>query len=55
VTVQELPAVVELVHAHGGIIRPGDTSVAVAPDARAVWVRDPNGLLMQLSLPRPRN
>ena len=53
VQVQEFPAVIELVRAHGGIIGPGESSVALAPDARSSWVRDPNGVLLQLSVPRP--
>jgi catechol 2,3-dioxygenase-like lactoylglutathione lyase family enzyme len=55
VTVQDLPGVVERVRAGGGIVGTGETSEAMARDARAVWVRDPNGLLLQLALPRPRS
>lgn len=52
-TVQDFPAVIDMVRANGGTIGDGDTSVTLAPDARASWVRDPNGLLLRLSLPQP--
>jgi len=52
ITVQDLPGVVARARANGGTIGVGETSVALPPDARAVWVRDPNGLLLQMSLPR---
>ena len=52
-TVQDFPAVIDMVRANGGTIGDGATSVALAPDVRASWVRDPNGLLLRLSLPQP--
>jgi catechol 2,3-dioxygenase-like lactoylglutathione lyase family enzyme len=55
VTVQEFPAVVEQVKASGGIIGVGESSVTLAADARSTWIRDPNGVLIQISMPRPRN
>ena len=55
VTVQDLPAVIEQVRTNGGIVGAGDTSVTLAPDARSSWIRDPNGVLIQVSLPRLRN
>jgi catechol 2,3-dioxygenase-like lactoylglutathione lyase family enzyme len=55
VTVQDFPAVIEQVRANGGIIGVGDASVALPPDVRSSWIRDPNGVLIQVSLPRQRN
>ena len=52
-TVQDFPAVIDLVRANGGTIGDGDTSAALAPNATASWVRDPNGLLLRLSVPQP--
>jgi catechol 2,3-dioxygenase-like lactoylglutathione lyase family enzyme len=52
ISVDDFPAAVAAVQASGGILGPGDTSVPVAADARGAWVRDPNGVLMQLSPPR---
>ncbi len=34
------------------MIGDGMTSAPLAADARASWVRDPNGLLIRLSLPQ---
>ena len=51
VTVQEFPAVVELIKANGGIIGTGDKSETLAADARATWARDPNGVLLRVSPP----
>lgn len=53
VTMQGLPAMVARARANGGIIGAGETSVTVPAEARGTWVRDPNGLLIQASLPRP--
>ena len=55
VTVQGFPAVVEQVKANGGIIGAGETSATLAADARSTWIRDPNGVLIQVSMPRARN
>jgi catechol 2,3-dioxygenase-like lactoylglutathione lyase family enzyme len=55
VTVQEFPAVVEQVKANGGTIGLGDTSASLPLDVRSSWIRDPNGVLIQISAPRPRN
>lgn len=52
-TVPDLEAAVTRAKANGGTIGDGPTSVALAPDARASWVRDPNGLLIRMSLPQP--
>lgn len=54
VTVQDFPAVVEQIRAHGGTIGVDETSAPLAPDARSSWIRDPNGVLIQISVPRPR-
>ena len=51
VTVQGFPAVIDLIKANGGIIGDGPQSVALAPDARAAWTRDPNGVLIRVSPP----
>jgi catechol 2,3-dioxygenase-like lactoylglutathione lyase family enzyme len=55
VTVQDFPAVVEQVKANGGTIGVDETSPPLAPDARSTWIRDPNGVLIQISMPRPRS
>ena len=55
VTVQDFPAVIEQVKANGGSIGVDETSAPLAPDARSSWIRDPNGVLIQVSLPRPRS
>ncbi len=52
VQVQEFPAVVDLVRANGGIVGVGPQSETLAPDARSTSARDPNGVLLQLSVPR---
>lgn len=52
-TAPDFPAVIDGVRANGGIIGDGATSATLAPDARASWVRDPNGLLIRLSAPQP--
>jgi predicted enzyme related to lactoylglutathione lyase len=52
-TVTDLPAAVAAVKANGGTIGLGTTSEALPLDARAVWVRDPNGWLLRLSAPAP--
>jgi catechol 2,3-dioxygenase-like lactoylglutathione lyase family enzyme len=52
-TVPDLQAAITAVKANGGIVGDGPTSVTPAPDVRAGWVRDPNGLLLRLSLPAP--
>ena len=52
-TVQDFPAVIEMVRANGGTIGDGETSATLAPNATASWVRDPNGLLLRLSVPQP--
>lgn len=55
VTVQDFPAVIEQVRVNGGTIGVGEASVTLPPDARSSWIRDPNGVLIQVSLPRQRN
>ncbi len=55
VTVQDFPAAIEQVRANGGTVGVGEASVTLAPDARSSWIRDPNGVLIQVSLPRQRN
>lgn len=55
ITVQNLSAVIARARVTGGTIGAGETSAPVATDARSAWVRDPNGLLLQVSLPRPTN
>lgn len=54
VTVQEFPAVMDLVRANGGIVGLGETSQTLAPDVRTSWIRDPNGVLIRVSQPAPR-
>jgi len=49
--VNDFPAVMAAVRANGGIIGDGEASATLAPDARASWVRDPNGLLIRMSAP----
>lgn len=51
VTVEGFPAAIDLIKANGGIIGDGPQSVALAPDARASWTRDPNGVLIRVSPP----
>jgi hypothetical protein len=46
---------VEQVKANGGTIGVDETSPPLAPDARSTWIRDPNGVLIQISMPRPRS
>jgi catechol 2,3-dioxygenase-like lactoylglutathione lyase family enzyme len=53
VTVQDFPGVIAAAKANGGTIGVGETSATLAPDARSSWVRDPNGMLFQVSMPRP--
>jgi predicted enzyme related to lactoylglutathione lyase len=50
-TVTDFSAAIEDVKASGGIIGQGATSATLAADARASWIRDPNGMLIRLSLP----
>jgi len=52
-TVTDFAAAIEDVKANGGIIGQGATSEALAPDARASWIRDPNGVLLRLGMPAP--
>jgi catechol 2,3-dioxygenase-like lactoylglutathione lyase family enzyme len=52
ITVQDLAAVAERARATGGTIGTGDASTPISADARSAWIRDPNGLLLQASLPR---
>ncbi len=53
VFVQEFPAVMDLIRTNGGIVGSGTSSETLAPDARTSWARDPNGLLMMVTPPRP--
>jgi hypothetical protein len=52
-TVPDMVAAITAVKANGGIVGDGPSSVQPAPDVRASWVRDPNGVLLRLSLPQP--
>jgi catechol 2,3-dioxygenase-like lactoylglutathione lyase family enzyme len=52
-TVNEFAAVMAAVKANGGIVGQGESSETLAADARAAWVRDPNGLLIRMSAPNP--
>lgn len=57
-TVTDFQAAIADVKATGGIIGPGTTSDTLSPDARASWIRDPNGMLLRLAMPaapRPAN
>lgn len=49
VTVQDFTAVIGQVQANGGTIGVDETSAPLAPDARSTWIRDPNGMLIQVS------
>ena len=53
VSVQEFPAVMDLIRTNGGIVGSGTSSETLAADARTSWARDPNGLLMMVTPPRP--
>lgn len=53
VTVQGFPEVMSALKANGGIIGVGATSDTLAADARSTWARDPNGVLLRVSLPAP--
>jgi catechol 2,3-dioxygenase-like lactoylglutathione lyase family enzyme len=53
VTVQDFPAVIDLLKANGGIVGQGMKSEMLHSDARSTWARDPNGVLLRLSLPAP--
>ena len=53
VQVNDFPKAIERIKANGGIVGQGDSSETLAPDARASWIRDPNGALIPLS-PRRR-
>jgi catechol 2,3-dioxygenase-like lactoylglutathione lyase family enzyme len=55
VTVNDLPAVVEQIKANGGTIGVDETTPPLTAEARSTWIRDPNGVLIQISVPRPRN
>jgi predicted enzyme related to lactoylglutathione lyase len=52
-TVTDFQAAIADVKATGGIIGQGTTSDTLAPDARASWIRDPNGMLLRLGMPAP--
>jgi predicted enzyme related to lactoylglutathione lyase len=52
-TVTDFQAAIADVKASGGIIGQGATSDTLAPDARASWIRDPNGMLLRLGMPAP--
>jgi predicted enzyme related to lactoylglutathione lyase len=53
VTVQGFPEVIEALKANGGIVGLGMKSDTPAADARSTWARDPNGVLIRISLPAP--
>ncbi len=52
-TVTGFQAAIADVKATGGIIGQGTASDTLAPDARASWIRDPNGVLLRLAMPAP--
>jgi catechol 2,3-dioxygenase-like lactoylglutathione lyase family enzyme len=52
-TVQDFPAVIAAAKANGGTIGTGETSATLPADARSSWIRDPNGMLFNASMPRP--
>ncbi len=52
-TVTDFAAAIADVKAYGGIIGQGMTSETLPADARASWVRDPNGWLLRLGSPAP--
>src|SRR5262249_28467341 len=51
IQVNDFQAAINRIKANGGIVGQGDTSDALAPDVRASWIRDPNGVLIRLSMP----
>ncbi len=51
VTVQGFPEVINALKANGGTVGVGATSETLAADARSTWARDPNGVLIRISLP----
>ncbi len=53
VTVQGFPEVIAAVKANGGTVGVGGTSETLPADARSAWVRDPDGVLLRISLPAP--
>jgi hypothetical protein len=53
VTVQGFPEVITALKANGGTVGLGATSDTLAADARTTWARDPNGMLLRISLPAP--
>ncbi|MEQ1758014.1 MAG: VOC family protein [Vicinamibacterales bacterium] len=55
VTVQGFPEVIAAIKANGGIVGEGATSARLAADARSTWARDPNGVLLRVSLPPATN
>jgi predicted enzyme related to lactoylglutathione lyase len=52
-TVTDFQAAIADVKATGGIIGQGTTSDTLVADARASWIRDPNGVLLRLGMPAP--
>jgi predicted enzyme related to lactoylglutathione lyase len=54
-TVRDFSAAIADVENNGGIVGQGATSETLGPDARASWIRDPNGMLLRLAMaPLPR-
>ncbi len=52
-TVQGFPEVINALLANGGIVGVGEKSETVTAAARSTWARDPNGVLLRVSLPAP--
>jgi len=52
-TVTDFPAAIADVKSNGGSIGQGMTSETLGPEARASWIRDPNGMLLRLASPAP--
>jgi catechol 2,3-dioxygenase-like lactoylglutathione lyase family enzyme len=53
VKAEDFAAVMAAVRNNGGLIGQGATSEALPADARATWIRDPNGLLFRVGTPAP--
>jgi len=53
VKAEDFAAIIAAVRNDGGLIGQGATSETLPADARASWIRDPNGLLFRVGTPAP--
>jgi catechol 2,3-dioxygenase-like lactoylglutathione lyase family enzyme len=53
VKAEDFGAVMAAVRSNGGLIGQGEASEALPANARATWIRDPNGLLFRVGTPAP--